>query len=205
MTDTPAPQNITSMSPTEATAALDKMMLDLRGTATTVDRPVNPNEARARLTQLNADKNWADKLMNGDAAARAEFKTLTEMVAGSTDPFAAENEVVNSLDDRHAMPKARYDHMVEGLREQGMTAESAQYLRDLDAGKSVARPTAGDAKAAQAALDRLSRDSEWAKKVLAGDVKANALRTRLGNVIAFAADDGRPVTPALATWVNNLG
>ena len=103
------------------------------------------------------------------------------------------------------MPKERYDGLLEGLREQGMPESGEKYVRDLDSGVRADRPTAGDGAACKLALDRLTRDPEWARKVLANDPAANALRTRLGATIALAGDDGKPVTPEVAKWLAGLG
>jgi hypothetical protein len=116
-----------------------------------------------------------------------------------------ELEVVDSISDPNAMTRERYDGLLEGLREQGMPESGEKYVRDLDSGVCTDRPTAGDGAACKQALDRLTRDPEWARKVLANDPAANTLRTKLGNVIALAGDDDKPVTPELAKWLAGLG
>lgn len=203
MTDTPP--DAFAMSGAEAGAALAKMTAEFRG-APPSDKPTTPAKAQSRLNQLTADKAWADRLAKGDVAARREFTELTAQVANSAGPLGGtELEVVKLISDPNRMPKERYDGLLEGLREQGMPESGEKYVRDLDSGVRADRPTAGDGAACKLALDRLTRDPEWARKVLANDPAANALRTRLGATIALAGDDGKPVTPEVAKWLAGLG
>ena len=113
MTDTP------NLTPEQATAKLAEMTAAYRG-APPSDKPTDAAGARARLNHLASDKAWVDKLNAGDVAARGEFKALTEQVAGSTEPYAAEGELVNAIDNPHAMQRGLYDKLHEGLREQGL-------------------------------------------------------------------------------------
>jgi hypothetical protein len=203
MTDTP--QDAFTLNSAEATLKLNEMAAAFRG-APPSDKPTTPAQAQARLSVLTADKAWADRLAKSDVAVRREFTELTAQVANSTEALGGtELEVVDSISDPNAMTRDRYDGLLEGLRESGMPESGEKYVRDLDAGTRTDRPTAGDGAAAQAAVNRLTKDPEWAKKVLAGDMAANALRTRLGNVIALAGDDGKAVTPEVSKWLAGLG
>ena len=200
MTDTP----ISAMTPEQATAKLAEMTAAYRGPPPT-DKPTTAAEARARLNHLATAKSWNDKLSAGDVEATREFKALTAQVASDTAPYADRGEIVDAISNPSAVTRGKYDEMMEGLVEQGLPESGAQYIRDLDSGANKNYPTAGDGKAAQAALDRLKRDPTWAKAVLANDPKANAQRTRLAAVVSLARDDGKPITPAVAEWLEKLG
>lgn len=45
--------------------------------------PTTRNGAMARLEELKADRDWAGRLLKGDAAARREFDSLMQMIHGS--------------------------------------------------------------------------------------------------------------------------
>jgi pentatricopeptide repeat protein len=193
--------NLTSAE--AATAKLAELSAAYRGPEPSAT-PSNPQETQARLKHLTTDKAWGERLAKGDVAATKEFKALTEQVASGDQPLAFETEVVDALTDPNAMPRETYNGLIAGLREQGMLADAEQYLRDLDSGARTDRPTAGDGLACKQALDRLSRDAAFARAVFDGDVAANALRTALGNVIAMAADDGKPVSEAVQRELSTI-
>src|SRR5262245_46472327 len=148
MTDTPSPP---SWAPSTA-ASTD---LNLISPATTM----TPPEAAARLQELSADKAWSERLTRGDAAARREFEQLTERA--QVGDVAPEIETVDAVSDLHALPRAAYSGLIDGLREQGLPETAEQYMRDIDAGRRTDRPTAGDGLACQQALNRLTADAGW--------------------------------------------
>ena len=200
MTD--APDTFT-MTPEQATAKIEELEAAYRGVPPSIT-PTDAQQAQARINYLAADKDFVDRLDKGDAAAKAELKALVEQVAGGNEPYTFENEVVDAVSDPNRMPKERYDGLLAALVEQGAPESSVQYIRDLDSGARTDLPTAGDGKACKRAIDRLTRDPEWGRKVLAGDMVSNAIRTRLSATIALAADDGKPITPQVAQWLLGL-
>ncbi len=50
--------------------------------------PTTAHSATARLAELQSDQAWAKRLLAGDAAARREFTTLTEQIAGVSEAAA---------------------------------------------------------------------------------------------------------------------
>jgi hypothetical protein len=150
-----------------------------------------------------ADPKWSERVTKGDGPAVAEFSRLSEQAKHSTSDLTI--ETVDAISDPSALSRAAYDTMIDGLREQGLPESGEQYIRDLDTGKRTDRPTAGDAAACRQALDRLTKDADFARKVLASDPTANALRTKLGNVVALAADDGKPISTEVAKTLEALG
>jgi hypothetical protein len=165
--------------------------------------PTNAAEAARLLESRMADPKWSERVTKGDGPAVAEFNRLSEQARHSTPDTAI--ETVDAVGDPNAVSRAAYDTMLDGLREQGLPESGEQYIRDLDSGKRTDRPTAGDGAACRQALDRLTRDADFARKVLAGDSAASALRTKLGNVVALAADDGKPISTEVAKTLEALG
>jgi hypothetical protein len=66
-----------------ATAALELMKAAYHPAAPT--NPVDATGASARLTALEKDGEWCQKLFSGDGAARAEFDRLTKLIADTPD------------------------------------------------------------------------------------------------------------------------
>jgi hypothetical protein len=191
-------------SPAEADAALARMTAEFRGPPPTAT-PTTPAEASARLQQLMADPAWREGYLTGVTEQRQEFTRLTELAASGDQPLNFPIEVIDGVSDPHAVSRANYAGMFDVLREQGLPASAEQYMRDLDAGRRTDRPTAGDGTACRAALDRLTRNSEWVSKWNAGDIGARNLHATLNRVIAYAADDGMPVTEAVERELALLG
>jgi hypothetical protein len=185
-----------------ASAELAKMIEAYRGGPSS-NTPSNAAEAARLLESRMADPKWSERVTKGDSPAVAEFNRLSEQARHSTSETTI--ETVDAISDPSALSRAAYDTMLDGLREQGMPESAEQYIRDLDSGKRTDRPTAGDAAACRQALDRLTKDADFARKVLASDPTANALRTKLGNVVALAADDGKPISTEVAKTLEALG
>jgi len=66
-----------------ATAALDLMKAAYHPAAPT--NPTDATGASARLTALEKDGEWRQRLFSGDGAARAEFDRLTKLIADTPD------------------------------------------------------------------------------------------------------------------------
>ncbi len=191
-----------TLPPEAASAELAKMTEAYRG-GPAPSAPTNAAEAAQLLESRMADPKWSERVTKGDGPAVAEFNRLSEQARHSTSDTTI--ETVDAVSDPSALSRAAYDTMIDGLREQGLPESGEQYIRDLDTGKRTDRPTAGDAAACRQALDRLTKDGDFARKVLAGDPAANALRSKLGNVVALAADDGKPISPEVVKTLEALG
>jgi hypothetical protein len=167
--------------------------------------PTTPAAASARLRQMTADPKWREVLLAGAPQVRAEFEHLTRLVASGDDPLGMEAEVVDATTDPHALSRSAYNGLVDGLREQGLPEASEQYIRDLDSGRRTDRPSGGDGAACRQALDRLAADADWRQRYLGGDVAARNLFNGLTRVAAYAADDNRPISPAVQQQLEALG
>jgi hypothetical protein len=130
----------------------------------------------------------------GVPQVRAEFENLTRLVASGDQPLGMEIETVDAVTDPHALSSAAYSGLIDGLREQGLPEASEQYIRDLDSGRRTDRPSGGDGAACRQALDRLAADADWRQRYLAGDVAARNLFNGLTRVVAYAADDDKPIS-----------
>jgi hypothetical protein len=188
--------DVFKMSPAEATAALNKMEQDFRGAPPSAT-PSTPAEASARLRQLTADPKWRDNFLAGTVAMRQEFAALTELAASGDGTPDLGIETVSSLEDSYALPREGYAALFDGLRANGLPPDAEAYMRDLDAGRTTHRPTAGDGLAAQAALNRLTKDPAFGKRYLDGELEATNVVNVLNRIIAYSANDGKPVTDAV--------
>lgn len=149
---------------------------------------------------------WRENYLAGSVAQRKEFAELTTLAAsGNEAPDHLLIETVDSVSDPNALPKAGYAALIDGLREQGLPTSSEQYIRELDAGLHNTRPSEGDGAAARIARDRLTRDPEFAKRYLNGDVAATNIVNALNRWISFAADDGKPISPEGQEWLTSIG
>jgi hypothetical protein len=167
--------------------------------------PATPAEAAARLRQIEADPKWREGFLNGSPQHREEFEALTQLVAAGDQSDDLLIETVDSATDPQALSRAAYAGLIDGLREGGLPAGAETYMRDLDAGRRWDRPTAGEKLACQQALDRLTGDTEWCRRFIGGDVKARNLFNMLNRVIAYAADDNKPIQPWVHQWLTELG
>ena len=154
-----------------------------------------PAEAAARLRQMTNDPKWQAGLLAGTPQIREEFESLTRLIAAAGDqsPDLA-IETVDAVSDPHALSRAAYSGLFDGLREQGLPAHSEAYMRDIDSGRRTDRPTAGDGVACRQALDRLTSDADWRQRWSNGGIEERNLFNTLNRVIAYAADDNKPIT-----------
>jgi hypothetical protein len=184
-----------SMTPEAASARLVEMTAQYHGVPT--GTPTNASEARARLQVLANDSKWYDAYVRGSQQHRAEFDQLTRLVAAADDGTQVgpiNVEWIDGVTDPSALPRAARASLMDGLREQGLPPSAELYMNQIDSGEQTVRPTEGDGAACRQALERLMRDPAWCKKVLDGDLQANNTMTALNRVIAYAADDGHPIT-----------
>lgn len=198
------PQDISTMTPAEATSKLAELTAAYRGPEPTAT-PSTPAEAAARLRQLTENPSWREGYLNGTVAMRREFSVLTELAASGDQAPDLSIETVDAVSDPSALSKAAYAGLVDALRAGGLPDDAEQYIRDLDSGKRTDRPTAGDGAAAQAALNRLTKDPAFGKRYLTGEIAATNLVNTLNRVIAYAADDGQPVSAPVAQRLAALG
>ena len=168
--------------------------------------PSTPAEAAARLRQIEADPKWREGFLNGSPQHREEFEALTTLAAtGDQSLDDLSIETVDSVTDPQALSRAAYNGLIDGLREGGLPASAETYMRDLDAGRRTERPTAGDGLACRQALDRLTSDADWRQRFMSGDIRAQNLFNILNRIVAYAADDNRPVMPGVHKWLTELG
>src|SRR5262245_46020716 len=194
-------QDVFTMTPEQATAELARMTEAYRGPAPT-GTPTTPAEAAARLNSLTTDKAWSERFTKGDAATMAEYRNLTQIASQGDGTVGI--ETVDSISDSHALPRAGYETLLDGLREQGLPEIAEQQIRNLDSG-GTDRPTSGDGVAAKAALNRLTRDPAFGKKYLEGEVEATNLVNGLNRIIALAGDDNQPATAPFNSFLQERG
>jgi hypothetical protein len=166
--------------------------------------PSTAAEAAARLRQIEADSRWRDGFLSGSPQHRAEFEALTTLVAnGDTNDLSI--VTVDAVSDPNALSRTAYNGLIDGLRDHGLPDRAEGYIRDIDSGRRLDRPTAGDGLACRQILDRLTNDAEWRQRVLNGDIRANDVRNMLARIIAYAADDNKPITPETHQMLAGLG
>jgi|ERR1043166_8311650 hypothetical protein len=149
-------------------------------TVTTPEPPKTPAEASARLTTLQADKAWADKLLTGSVAERREFDALVELASSGDKVDAAIAGVVPDLANASGV-----------LPDSGLVlmANVAADLRDKGHAPGVVKqallgkPVSQDEYTAVKALrDERMTNKEWSARLLGGD-KAAAKELTLMNII----------------------
>jgi hypothetical protein len=166
-----------------------------------------PQQARARLAQKQADPNWQKAFLAGSAREGREFSELSELAISDDSGDAPPDliEVVDSISDPHALSRAAYNGLMDGLREQGLNERAENYIRARDAGLTDFVPTQGDGVAFQAAFERLTRDPEVRSKYLRGDIATQNQINDLRRVVAYAAQDGQPVSAEAVEILTRLG
>jgi hypothetical protein len=196
-----------TLSPAEATAKIAEIA------ARRAAPPAAPNapaaeQARSRLEQLKADPKWRDRLLTGDAVAGREYAELRAVAATATGGDLSSHgigETVNSLDDPNKQSRRAYDGLIDGLRARGLPDRAKQYLRNMDAGLEVTRPSEGDGIAARRARERLNNDRQFRTAVLSGEVNATNLLGALNRCIAWSVADGRPISDEIRGFLQARG
>lgn len=140
--------------------------------------PTNAAEAAARLSVLQNDGGWTQRLFAGDEIARAEFFQLTGVVAKG-DPVDA---IIAGLPP-NLLGGGMADSSVREL------SEAVPFLREAGLADDVIRQVFTDQEVTKQEYDlavqwkaQRSRDQEWTKKFLAGDGEANR-EMMLANII----------------------
>jgi hypothetical protein len=203
------PSEVESMSPQQATLELKKLEEAYRAqpapAATTGSSPTatTPQQAAARLAQLQADPKWVDKFLAGSGQAQREFAQLSEL-AGDAAPDGL-IEVVNAVDNPSALRRRDYETAIDGLRDQGLNERAENFIRASDRGLTDYLPTEGDGRAFKIAFDRLMKDPAVQKKYLDGDVEVTNKANAMLRVVALAAPDGQPVTDEAVQFLEKLG
>lgn len=157
-----APVDVTvTLTPAQATAKLAEMAAP----PPPPDKPTNAVEASARLQALASDKDFAQRLLNGDPAVRKEFDQLnaavaagdlTDLVMAGVVPAGAINygDHASLRDQADAVPMLRAAGISDGA------------IRQLLEDRPVSRAEYDAVKQFQTARHR---DPDWQKRLLAGD------------------------------------
>jgi hypothetical protein len=169
--------------------------------------PSTLDAAIAKRASLLASDEWTAKYRSHGVEQINEMAALNKRIAsgGSATASTSGVEVIDSVSDPHAMPRAQYDAGFDGMRMNGLTEESERYVRQLDTDPNLPRPTAGDREACRRARDILVKSREWRNKLAEHDPQAMRLKTALQNYIALAADDGKPISSFVAEHLSKLG
>jgi hypothetical protein len=135
-----------------------------------------PADASARLEQLKNDPAWRDDFLAGRAEHKAEFRSLTKMIASGDD-----------------FDKAIAGVLYDGIQPSGHLANvgTAEMLRSLGADDGVIRqvlagqPVSKEERASAAATkDRLLKDSTFVDKYTAGNEEARRQVTLLNVILS---------------------
>ena len=219
MTDVPAsapatPSNPWEMNAEQATAALAQKAAEYKAAQTPADAvapppagapATSPAQARARLTQLGADPTWRDRYLAGSPA---EVRQAQELHAQAGGEAAGDHliEVVNSIDDPLAQPRAVTEQMFDGLRQAGMNLHQETLIRKIESGEVTADVSEGDGIAARRARDKLMRNPELrAQRLDRSNPELDRVMFALNWAISNSQKDGRPMTQKAREHVSALG
>jgi hypothetical protein len=108
-----------TMSPGEATSALDGMVANLRGPVPLM--PTTTNEARQRPNALSSDPAWVKKYFEGDMKTRGEVESLNQTIANGT--------VAEALAGGPVETPAEVTTGPDGLRRQDLLSAAADLRR----------------------------------------------------------------------------
>ena len=122
-----------------------------------------PDQAVAKLAELQNDKNWTGKFLSGNGPEVAEFRSLTEIAIKSGDRI--DKAIAGVLDDA---PIQQSGHM--------MNIAAAEMFRDLGIRDEVIREALMGKPVTQAEYDAVARlkaermrDHAWVKEYMAGN------------------------------------
>jgi len=130
--------------------------------------------AQVRRSEMLADKAIGKKLMEGDAALRAEMSTLNKVIAGADDTAG---RLVNAmagtpaagiehLNEENPLTTSELYQAVKGLRETGLTDA---VIKDVVLGTPISRE---QHDAFEVFKKRCLSDREWVKRFRSGDMDA---------------------------------
>jgi hypothetical protein len=162
---------------------LDAMSAALKGPATNPN-PTTPTEARARLVDLTADKQWSEDFTAGRVEARREFATLTEMAAQADDRLEnalagkADAQLLEVTNAENPLTSRDIGTAINDLREAGLRDETIREIFD-----GVKMPAEIRRRCEQLKAKKLG-DAEWTKRLLAGDHEAKRELTLISAVLS---------------------
>jgi hypothetical protein len=160
----------------------------------------------SRLAELKSDQDWVKRFLNGGAREKREFSDAVAAAGGEQQQqYAGIGETVNSLDDPNKQSSRAYETLVGALRDRGLPESAESYLRAMDNGETVVRPSEGDGIAARRARERLNNDPEFRKAALSGEVGATNLLGALNRCIAWSVADGRPLSDEIRSFLQARG
>lgn len=128
-----------------------------------VQQPATPEAATARLTELSADKSWADKVLAQDPSAVADFQHLTRLAAGKP----TVETLAHNLSDFNGAKMV--DEFLSGPLPAGfpdLSTPAGADLAEVLRGKPITPELHG---AVQAKLDSMIADAGWRARFDAKD------------------------------------
>lgn len=146
------------------------------------DQPANATEARTTLDARIADKDWRDRVFNGDVAANKELRDLSAMSATSGDDVV-EAVLKDTLPDIGQRTSEQREMLAAAqmFRELGIRDEvTSQFLR----GEKVSPQEYALVKNWKTTA---MGDQDFVKKYLSGDVKARQQMTLADSVLVVGA------------------
>ena len=183
MTDAPA--DPFTLTPAEAGAALAAMDAGANPSPPAVQ---DAQDARARLDLLSRDATWANRLFNGDVAARKEFDDLVAASAAGDnvdDAIAGIEEPAPIFETTTGgqLPRRVVNEVIASMRDAGVSDGAiGQALRgDSFSREEVAAVTALRAK--------LHGDADWVKRLLSGDYAAKREHLLMSIVLSSPVSD----------------
>jgi len=172
-----------SMTPAEAGAKLNEMAVALRGPGASAD-PKTPSEARRRLTELTADKQWSEDFTAGKVEARREFEGLTKMAAQADDRLEnvlagkAEPGLMEVTNAENPLTTRDLAGAIADLREAGLRDQT---IKEIFEGTKM--PAEIRRRCEQLKAKKMG-DAEWTRKLLAGDHEAKRELTLISAVLS---------------------
>ena len=167
--------------------------------------PTTPAQARARLTQLGADPTWRDRYLAGSPAEVRQAQELHVQAGGEA---AGDHliEVVNSIDDPLAQPRAVTEQMFDGLRQAGIKFHQETLIRKIETRGNNSRCQRGRRHCGQAGQRQVDAQSRVARATV-GPVNPELDRVMfaLNWAIANGQKDGRPMTQKAREHLSALG
>jgi hypothetical protein len=172
MSDTPAPTDISAMTPEQATAALEAKATALRPSSSAT--PGTAAEAAQRIDALAKDSGFFNRLMSGNVEARREFSNLTRLISEGDragDVLAGIAQVPEfEVTSGNQLNTHKTIVAVEALREVGLGETGISELLHDETSHSAADV----ATAARAKVEMLGSE-EFRRRYLAGDPEARRM------------------------------
>jgi hypothetical protein len=155
------------MTPEQAGAELARLTAEFHGPPPSAN-PTNGAEARARLQTLTQNRQWTEKLIAGDATTKAEYESLTKMVAESDDRLkgvldgTAAPQMMELTSPENPLSTRELQTWVDDLRAIGVPEEMIR-------GYATNQPITRELRAFAERRDReLRGDAAWKQRLLAG-------------------------------------